>query len=50
MLWTLVLLLVLLWALGFFVGNLGSLVHLLLVIALVVIVYNLVVGRRGGPL
>jgi hypothetical protein len=47
MLWTLVVILLLLWALGFFVGNLGALVHLLLVIALILIVYNLVVGRRA---
>ncbi|RIK44805.1 MAG: lmo0937 family membrane protein [Chloroflexi bacterium] len=45
MLWGLIVLLVLLWALGFFtVGS--SLVHLLLVVALIVLIYNLIVGRR----
>jgi hypothetical protein len=46
MLWTLAIILLILWLLGFFVVNLGGLVHLLLVIALVVIVYRLVTGRR----
>jgi hypothetical protein len=46
MLWTIAIILLILWALGFFVVNVGSIVHLLLVIALVVIVYRLVTGRR----
>lgn len=46
LLWAIVVILVILWALGFFVVHLGSLLHLLLVIALIVIVYNLIVGRR----
>lgn len=48
MLWTLLVILLILWALGFFVGNVGSLVHLLLVVALIVLVINLVSGRRGS--
>jgi uncharacterized protein DUF5670 len=46
MLWTLVVVLLVLWllGLGFSVG--GGLIHLLLVVALVVIVINLVTGRR----
>ena len=47
MLWTLVVILVILWALGFFVANIGSLVHILLVLALIAIVYNLMTGRRA---
>jgi hypothetical protein len=46
MLWTIAIILLILWLLGAFVVNLGGLVHLLLVIALVVIVYRLVTGRR----
>jgi fatty acid desaturase len=46
MLWTIAIILLILWLLGAFVVNLGSIVHLLLVIALVVIVYRLVTGRR----
>jgi hypothetical protein len=45
--WTLVVILVILWALGFFVANIGSLVHILLVLALIAIVYNLMTGRRA---
>ena len=48
MLWTIVLLLVILWALGAFVFPVtGSLIHLLLVIALAVLIYQLVTGRRA---
>ena len=47
MLWTILVVLLLLWALGFFGGFVTSnLVHLLLVVALVVLVINLFSGRR----
>jgi len=45
MLWTIVLILIILWALGFFVVHIGSLIHLLLVIALIVLVVRLIQGR-----
>ena len=47
MLWTIVMILVVLWLLGL-VANItgGGLIHALLVIALIVIVVNLVQGRR----
>lgn len=49
MLWTIAVILLILWLLGLLTGNtLGGLIYLLLVIALVVVVYNLVVGRRGA--
>lgn len=49
MLWTIALILVIMWALGMFSGYaMGGLVHLLLVIALVVLVFQLVSGRRVG--
>ena len=47
MLWTLVAVFLVLWLLGFSFSVGGSLIHLLLVLALVVIVINLVSGRRG---
>jgi hypothetical protein len=47
MLWTIVALLLILWLLGFAFSIGGSLIHLLLVLALVVFVINLVNGRRG---
>lgn len=46
MLWTIVVILVVLWLLGFTVLHLGSLIHLLLVVALIVIVVRLIQGRR----
>jgi len=47
MLWTIVALLLILWLLGFSFSIGGSLIHLLLVVALVVFVINLVSRRRG---
>ena len=47
MLWTIVVILLVLWALGFLALNVGgALIHLLLVIAAVVLVYRLVTGRK----
>jgi hypothetical protein len=46
MLWTIALILLILWLLGLFAFNVGGLIHILLVIALVIIVYRLVTGRR----
>ncbi len=47
MLWTIVVILVILWALGFAFHIGAGLIHLLLVVALVVVVYNLVTGRKA---
>lgn len=47
MLWTIVVVLLVLWLLGFAMSIGGSLIHLLLVVALVVLVFNLVSGRRA---
>ena len=47
MLWTLAVILFILWALGFFVVHVGGgLIHLLLVIAIVVILVRVITGRR----
>jgi hypothetical protein len=47
MLFTIAIVLIVLWALGFFVFPVaGSLIHILLVIALIVIVYRLLTGQR----
>ena len=47
MLWTIAVILFVLWLLGAFAFHVGGgLIHLLLVIAVVVIVYQLVTGRR----
>jgi uncharacterized membrane protein len=47
MLWAIVAILLIMWLLGFSFHIAGSLVHILLVIALVVIVFNLLSGRRA---
>ena len=46
MLWTIFVVLLILWLLEFSLHVAGGLIHLLLVIALVVLVINLVSGRR----
>jgi hypothetical protein len=46
MLWTIIAVLVVLWLLGLIGGVGGSLIHALLVIAAIVLVYNLISGRR----
>jgi len=46
MLWTIVVVLLILWLLGFTMHVAGGLVHILLVVALVVIVLRLLTGRR----
>jgi hypothetical protein len=48
MLWTIFIVLLILWLLGFSLHIAGSLIHLLLVVAVVVLVYNLLTGRRGA--
>ena len=47
MLWTIVIILVVLWLLGSLVHIGGSLINLLLVIAVIVVIINLIQGRRG---
>lgn len=48
MLWTIVVVLFILWALGMVTSyTMGGLVHLLLVLAVVAIVINLIRGRRS---
>ncbi|HKI02248.1 MAG TPA: lmo0937 family membrane protein [Thermoanaerobaculia bacterium] len=47
MLWTIVAVLLILWLLGFFAFHVaGSLIHLLLVIAVIVVVVRLIQGKR----
>jgi uncharacterized protein DUF5670 len=45
-LWTLFVILLVLWLAGFSFHVAGGLIHLLLVIAAVVLIYNLLTGRR----
>ncbi len=48
MLWTITIILVVLWLLGLVSGyTLGGWVHLLLVLAVIVLIFNLLSGRRA---
>ena len=46
MLWTILVVLLILWILGFSLHFGGALIHLLLVVALAVLIINLLSGRR----
>ena len=48
MLWTIIIILLVLWALGFGLAReaVGSLIHILIVIAIIVLVLQLIRGRR----
>jgi hypothetical protein len=49
MFWLFAIVLLVLWALGFFAFHIGGgLIHILIVIALIVIVWRLITGRRIG--
>ena len=48
MLWTIFVVLVIMWLLGFSMHIGGGLIHLLLVVGLVVLVINLLSGRRSA--
>jgi hypothetical protein len=48
MLWTIMVILLVLWLLGFSLHVAGGLIHLLLVVALVILVINLLTGRRAA--
>jgi hypothetical protein len=48
MLWTISVILIILWALGLISNyTMGGFVHILLVIAIIVVLLNLIQGRRG---
>ena len=50
MLWTILVILVVLWLLGMVSSyTVGGFIHILLVIALVILIFNLVSGRRVVP-
>jgi len=47
MLWAIFVILLVLWLLGFSLHIAGGLIHILLVVALIILVINLVSGRRS---
>jgi len=48
MLWTVIVILLVLWVLGFSFHVAGGLIHLLLLLAVIVLVFNLLAGRRSS--
>jgi hypothetical protein len=46
MLWTVFVVLLVLWLLGFSLHVTGGLIHLLLAVAVVILIFNLIAGRR----
>jgi hypothetical protein len=47
MLWTIFVILLVLWLLGFSLHIGGGLIHILIVLAVIVLIFNLISGRRG---
>jgi hypothetical protein len=49
MLWTIAVILVILWLLGLVTSyTMGGFIHILLVVAIIVILYNVISGRKGS--
>ena len=48
MLWTVFVIVLILWLLGFSFHIAGGMIHLLLVVALIVLIFNLISGRRSS--
>lgn len=48
MLWTIFVIVLVLWLLGFSFHIAGGLIHLLLVVAVIILVFNLLAGRRSA--
>jgi len=48
MLWTIIAVLLILWLLGFSLHIAGGLIHLLLVVAVAVLIFQLITGRRAA--
>jgi hypothetical protein len=46
MLMTIAIILLILWAVGAFAFNVGALIHILLVLAIIVVLYRIITGRK----
>ena len=46
-LWTILVIVVAVWLLGLLLDFGGSLIHLLLIVAVLILIYNLITGRRA---
>ena len=47
MLWTIAVVMAVLWLLGFWRGVGGNAIHILIVVAVIVLIFNLLTGRRN---
>jgi hypothetical protein len=47
MLWTIIVILLILWLLGFGFHVGGGLIHIVLVVAVIILIFNLISGRRA---
>lgn len=45
LLWAIIVILVIFWLLGFTLWHLGGLIHLVIVIAIILLIFNLLTGR-----
>jgi len=45
LLWGIIVVLFVVWLLGFFAFHIGSIIHVVIVIAIILLVYNLITGR-----
>jgi len=45
-LWTILVIILIIWLIGLVTSFAGNLIHLLLIVALVILVFNLISGRR----
>jgi len=48
LLYTIAVILVIVWAIGFFAYSAGAIIHILLVIAIISVLLNLIRGRNAG--
>lgn len=46
-LWTVLVILVVLWLIGFVANIAGGLIHILLIVAVIILIYNLIAGRSA---
>jgi hypothetical protein len=46
-LWAIFVIVIVIWLLGLIFSFGGSLIHLLLIVALIILIYNLITGRRA---
>lgn len=47
-LWIVFAVIVAIWLIGFIIDIAGGLIHLLLIVAAIILIYNLITGRRSG--